>query len=251
MTMSLEQAGVTPVFYTAIVEDKKASAKAGRPIMVEQERVEYRFAGDRNFNPHFLAHEFHEMKNHEVITHAMRFPKEYQKFKETGGNEARGTPLQNLPGLTQIQLSTLKSLEVRSIEALASLEGRPLKNLGPGGHALKAQAQKYLSVGSGVTGLDTVLSEIAALKAQNEELSRIVAETRSSNEAAPETEAAGDEDDVLAAYDDVEAADPYAGIDDAALKDRIEQLAGSRPRGNPSRETLIGMLSDLEQGEAA
>lgn len=234
------QAGMTPIFYKAQVEDVLASREAGRPIFIDEERIEYRFASNRNFNFHDLAHGFHEEKNGEVITHAMRFPDAYKKFVETGGNEANGTPLQNLPGLTAIQLSTLKALSVFSIEALASLEGQGIKNLGPQGHALKQSAQKYLAAAGGRVDMKDVLAQLAAAQARNDELVRIVEASRPgpieyvSPEPATENEA---------------VSHPYFDLDDAALKDKIEALAGARPRGNPNKATLVGMLNDLEAAQ--
>lgn len=244
------QAGMTPIFYIAQVEDVLATREAGRPIIVDEERIEYRFAGNRNFNFHDLAHGFHEEKNGEVITHAMRFPDSYKKFKETGGNEANGTPLQNLPGLTAVQLSTLKALSVYTIESLASLEGQGIKNLGPQGHSLKQAAQKYLAAAGGRVGMTEVLAQLAASNARIEELSRMV--------AAGRPEPIGGIDSVIDVFDEPQpsiltgtgAIDPYDGVSDGELKDRIELAVGTRPKGNPSRATLIGILSDLEPVEA-
>lgn len=229
MAQTAENVSITPVFYTEVVEDKAATRKAGRPIMVEEERVEYRIAGNRNFVPHFQAHEFHEWQNGEEITHAMRWPNEYKHFKETGGNNSNGTPLQNLPGLTKVQLSTLKTLSVFSIEALANLEGRELKNLGPGGHEMKRSAQQFLAASAGRLDVNTVMQEMAALKAQNEQLTKIVGAVN----PAPVAEAPTEDD-------------PYILLSDEDLKARIKDMTGSGVRGQPSRATLVGMLKDLE-----
>lgn len=225
---------VTPVFYTEVVEDVNATREAGRPIMVEEDRVEYRIAGNRNFAPHFLAHEFHERVQGEDITHAMRWPAEYKRFKETGGNVAKGTPLQNLPGLTPVQTSTLKALSVFSIEALAGIEGRELKNLGPGGHEMKRAAQQFLDAAGGRLGMNEVMQEIAALRAQNDELSRIVGIQKPAPVEAEHVE-------------HIDAPDPYAELSDEDLKAKIKEKTGSGVRGpTPDRAVLIGMLKDLE-----
>ena len=229
-----EQAGMTPIFYNAQVEDVLASREAGRPIFVDEERIEYRFAGNRNFNFHDLAHGFHEEKNGEVITHAMRFPDHYRKFKETGGNEATGTPLQNLPGLTAVQLSTLKALSIFSIENLASLEGQNIKNLGPQGHALKQAAQKYLAAAGGRVDMKDVLAQIAALQARNDELVRMVQENR----PAP----IGSETIEPDSTDDPRT--------DEELKQAIFDAYGARPKGNPNRATLLNILSETPPSEA-
>lgn len=242
------QAGMTPIFYTAQVEDVLASREAGRPIFVDEERIEYRFASNRNFNFHDLAHGFHEERNGEVITHAMRFPDAYKKFKETGGNEASGTPLQNLPGLTAIQLSTLKALSVYTIEALASLEGQGVKNLGPQGHSLRQAAQKYLAAAGGRVEMTEVLAQLAALQARNDELAKIVEANRPGPIGAVEPEQPA----FVAEVDDVaetQVLNPYYTMEDSDLKDKIEALTGTRPRGNPNKATLVGMLTDLEAAQ--
>lgn len=247
-----ENASITPVFYTEVVQDVVATRLAGRPIMVEEDRVEYRIAGNRNFVPHFQAHEFHEWVEGEQVTHAMRWPNEYRKFKETGGNVSKGTPLQNLPGLTPVQISTLKALAVFSIEALASMEGRELKNLGPGGHSMKQAAQKYLSAAGGRTEMKTVMEELAALKAQNEELARIVAASRPEAVEQPVYTETSDPSwaEAAAAFDDApEVAEPYADKSDDELKADIKRLAGRGVPGQPNRATLVGMLKDLEASQ--
>lgn len=236
MAQTAENVQITPVFYTEIVEDKVASREAGRPIMREEERIEYRIAGNRSFNFHDLAHGFHETKNGETITHAMRFPAEYRKFKETGGNTASGTPLQNLPGLTPVQISTCKALSIYSIEALASVDGFMLKSLGPSGHKLKQAAEKYLGAAGGQIDATRIFAELEAVKAENERLARMVQGAR----PAPVDQTADSDPET------VEAEDAYAGIDDDGLKARITELTGQGVRGRPSRATLVNMLTELE-----
>lgn len=236
------------MFYTEVVEDVNASRLAGRPVMIEEDRIEYRIAGNRNFTPHVQAHEFHEWVDGVEVTHAMRWPDEYRKFKETGGNTAKGTPLENLPGLTPVQKSTLKALSVFSIEALANMEGRELKNLGPGGHEMKRSAQQYLDVGSGRVDMSAMLQEIAEVKAQNAELAKIVNANRPQAVEQPHEPVfpnpAEQEQDAL---DEVlETVDPYALMSDEDMKTLIKDKTGSGVRGQPSRQTLIGMLKDLE-----
>lgn len=235
MAQTAENVQITPVFYTEIVEDKVASREAGRPIMREEERIEYRIAGNRSFNFHDLAHGFHETKNGETITHAMRFPAEYRKFKETGGNTASGTPLQNLPGLTPVQISTCKALSIYSIEALASVDGFMLKSLGPSGHKLKQAAEKYLGAAGGQIDATRIFAELEAVKAENERLARMVQEGRpepvdQSDDPSPQEKS---------------VVNPLYDLSESELKDIIEELAGSRPRGNPNKATLVGMITDL------
>lgn len=240
----VKKEAIVPIFYTEQVEDVVQSRAAGRPVFVEQERIEYRMPARRDFNFHDLAHGFHQFsEDGEVITHAMRFPEAYRKFKETGGQSVSGIPVSNIPGITPVQLSTLKALSIYTVEAMAQLEGQALKNVGPGGHALKAAAQKYLDVSSGGANISEVMAEIAALKKQNEALAAAVA----ANQPRP----VSDFKDAPADDDATPADDKYAAMSADDLRAQITMITGKGVRGQPSRETLVGILRDIEAEASA
>jgi len=219
---------VVPFFYTATVQNEAKSKLAGRPIFDEVEMVEIRIAGDRNFNPHFPAHEMHVRQGDEEITYAMRWPDEYARFKNEETQVASGTPLEELTFLSAARRSELKALKIYTAEALAGLEGPNLKVLAGEGYKLKEQAQAYLDRANSFSGVSAIAAENAALR---ERLAAL--EARS---PAPEP---------------VVSTDPYEGLTDDELKDRIENLVGTRPKGNPNRATLTRMLDDTQAQEAA
>ena len=60
-----------------------------------------------------------------------------------------GTPLSELTFLSQGKRLELKALNIHTAEALASLDGGPLKMLGIGGREMKNQAAAYLAKAAG------------------------------------------------------------------------------------------------------
>jgi len=211
--MQNNDALVVPFFKSVAVEDEKASKKAGRPIFKDMEVVEIRIAGDRNFAPVFPAHSMWRRVDGDEITYADRWPDAYARFKEGQEQVAHGTPLSELPFLTEGKRQELRGLKVYTAEALASLDGKNLTNLGPKGREFKDQAAAYLERAKGVA-TDT------ALRARIEELEALVANGGGSSGAEDQSER-----DIL--------------------KAQIAEKTGAKPRGNPSVETLREMLAEL------
>lgn len=206
---------VVPFFKTVTQEDVAASKAEGRPIFKEMEVVEIRIAGDRNYAPVFPAHDIWVSDHGEPMTYAERFKDAYARFAEGREQVADGTPLSELPFLTEAKRATLRALKIYTAEALAGLNDNKIKSLGGDGHELKAQADAYLKAAKGGAQANAMAAEIETLRAQVAELS--------GKGDAPED---GEKE---------------------ALKAQIADLTGSRPRGNPSVETLREMLSDLKE----
>jgi len=228
---------VTPFFEVKAVKDEAASRTAGRPIFRNVEFVQVRIAGDRHYAPRFPAHTMWKRENGEVITYAQRWAEQYARFKADQEQIADGTPLSELPFLDEAQRATLKALRIYSAEALAALDGKPLKSLGMEGNKLKQKAKAYLE-----TARDTALStrqaeEISTLRA---ELDALRAQMLKGAALEPEPEDEG--------------AIEGSGLDaltDDDLKALIAERTGSRPRGNPSRATLLSMAAELGSERAA
>lgn len=222
--MQNDQSMCVPFFKADSVYMEAASKAEGRPIYKDVELVEIRIAGERNYTPTFPAHEVWKHINGEPVTYAQRFPKEYAMFAAGREQVADGTPLSELPFLTEGERATLRRLKVYTAEALATLEGANLKNLGPKAREFKSQAEAYLNRASGASQSVALAAEVEALKAQLAELS-----------AAPASASTLDN----------------SSEDEAAEKERIKSLiaeaTGSRPKGNPSLTTLQEMLADIKQ----
>jgi len=192
--------------------------------------VEVRFAGDRNKISVFPATAIcgevqDENGDTRKISYAERWSAQYQRFKAKAQQIAEGTPIDELPFLTQAKRAELKALSIYTAEALAALDGQPLKNLGQGGRDLKNQAQAYLDNATGSANVTKMAAEL-------EELRRTVAELRAEK--------------ITPNFDDSQ----FAPWTSDQIKDWIEEKIGERPKGNPSHATLVKRADEIAVGLA-
>lgn len=219
---------VIPIFKILTNKNDAKSREAGRPIFEDMEVVEVRFAGDRNKISVFPAlaecgEAQDEDGNTRKITYAERWSDQYKRFKAKQQQVAEGTPVDELPFLTQAKRAELKALSIYTAEALAALDGLPLKNLGQGGRDLKNQAQAYLDNAKGSADVVKMASKIADLEA-------LVAELRADKPATSTSE--------------------FQSWESDQIKDWIEQKIGERPKGNPSHATLVKRADEIALGLA-
>lgn len=238
--MSDRPEAVVPVFKTMSVKSEAKSKKEGRPIYEDVEICEIRFPGDRQRVVVQPAHHIWKWVDQpdggrEPLTYAMRFKEQYRRFKESRQQVQEGTPLEELPFLTQAKRLELRALSIYTAEALAGLEGNNLKALGLGGRELKTQAQAYLDKATGSAEVTELAAKNAALEQQVEELRKLV--------LAQQTPAAPQADETSS------SAFAEWSVDD--LKAYIENETGSKPRGNPSKATLVTMCDELEAAKQA
>ena len=150
----------------------------------------------------------------EEVTYADRWPDQYAQFKQGSSQTANGTPLEQAPFLNPSRIADLRALKIFSVEGLAQFDDRYISRLGGHGYRLKELAQEFLAKGFNIPAID-LQKQIAELTAR------------------------------LAM---VEASPAAAVIDadmrtDEELKQAIADKFGQRPRGNPSRQTLLSMLA--------
>jgi hypothetical protein len=220
------------------VLNEAKSKEANRPIYEDMEVCRIRMGGDRLQAPVFPA--WAEApgggENAEgyivPMTYAQKYAEQYRKFKAGEVQTKEGTPIEALTFLSAAKVKELKALNIYTAESLASLEGASLKSLGQGGLEWKTKAKAYLDNAAGSAVVVKQASEIEFLKQQIEELRKERAQWPAT-ERVTENLGYGDPDQ-------------EESKTDAELKDEIEQKTGSRPRGNPSRETLIKMIKDLD-----
>jgi len=226
-----QKAALVAIFKTHSVMNEAKSKTAGRPIYDDMEICEIRTAGDRQSIKVFPAHEVSHHDDEGVpITYAQRFNEQYLRFKDGNTQSQSGTPIEELPFLTQGKRLELKALHVHTAEALASLDGTPLKQLGLGGRELKNQAQAYLDTANKT-------ADVTKLASENELLRQQIADLRRDLTNAP----------VLVDDEPTQ----FEAMDDEQLKAFIADKSGSRPRGQPSHATLVRMAEELSQSEAA
>lgn len=224
---------VTPLFKHVSVEDIPASEREGRMVMKTIEAVEVRFAGSKLYSPVFPVDAMWKRQGHQIITYAERWADQYRAFLSGDEQRAAGTPLEMLRpyGITPAQLSLCRTLKVYSIESLHHLEGQELKNLQMNANPLKEMARSYMADRAGgansAAQIDELRAEVERLKA---------AQTIPPQEPSPDEVAA-----VIQSADD-----EYAALSNDEIKDRIKEKIGHRPAGNPSRETLVQSLRELQ-----
>jgi hypothetical protein len=223
---------IVPRFFVHTTPDAKATKEAGRPMFKDMECVEIRMAANKQTVAVFPAHDTWKWDEidgiRQPITYAMRFPDQYKRFKANEAQAMSGTPLEELPFLTQAKRSELKALSIYTAEALASLDGSPLKQLGMGGRELKNQAEAYLNRATDSAAVTRLAAEVEQLRA-----------ALAAAQQAP------------ASPEEAPVASPFNDMDDEALKEWIKDASGSRPRGNPSHETLVRMCDEINADLAA
>lgn len=222
------------------VPDPKATLKEGRPMFKTVELCDIRFSGDPLKKACFPAHEvepnatrlagkagtpFEGFTAGIPVTYAMLYSAQYKAFKAHEAQPVNGTPLSEAPFLTESRRRELRALDVHTIEALAALDGQPLKQIGVKGREDKNAAQAYLDRAHGTADVTALAAENANLKAQ---LAAALAGTQAPPQ--PEPEPTGDEFDAKS---------------DDELKVYISEATGSRPKGNPNRVTLLAAAREI------
>ncbi len=241
--MASEEDRLVVKFRADKIKNEAKTKQAGRPMFDDIELVEIRTAGDRNTVKVFPAHSMHrwtmnEDGEQEEQTYAQRWNEQYRRFRENRQQVQNGTPLSELPFLTEAKRAELGHLSIHTAETLAALDGQNLKTLGPGGRELKNQAQAYIDQASGSANVTQLASQVADLQAQ-------IAALTAAGTAAPELEQTADPVVPETSLDDFE------NSSEEELKVYIASITGARPRGTPSHETLVRMAREAAVQEAA
>lgn len=214
------------------------SREEGRPIFEDLEVCRIRMSGDRLQSPVFPAHaeapggyEDPETGLTRPVTYAEKYASQYKKFKAGEQQTKEGTPIEALPFLTPAKVKELKGVNVYTAEALADLDGQPLKTLGQGGREWKTQARAYLDNAAGSAQSIKQAQEIEFLR---EEIERLKKENVAKADAERVSSNLG--------YDDGEK--PIESMTDEELRQFIATKTGAKPHGKCSRETLLGMAQE-------
>jgi hypothetical protein len=163
-------------FRMQAVKQGGASEKAGRDIFKDEEYVWIRFPGDRT--KEVLRPVDLKGKNGHPPD-PVRWPNAWAAFKNSGVQVQEGTPLESFPLLGTSTVLNFKSLNVHTVEQLASVTDAVIHNLGTGALDLREKAKVWLKAAkdsSAVTSLQSELAkrdaDIAALREQIAELAK-------------------------------------------------------------------------------
>jgi hypothetical protein len=231
---------VVAIFKDHAVKDEAASAAAGRPIFKDIEIVELRFPGTKNWSPHPATEMSHwgidpVTGEQVIITYAERFARQYQQFKAHATQTKTGTPLQYAAFLTEARRAELRAQNIYTVEALASVDGQELKNLGHGGREMKNAAMEYLETTKLGSVSTQVQAELEALRAKNAAMEQDLAALKAAHQPDKASLPPTDEFDSLSLPE---------------LRDYITSNTGQPIMGTPNRKTLLRMAREAAPEKA-
>jgi hypothetical protein len=155
-------------FYLHSVRQGFESDKAGRDIFREEPYVWIRFAGDRT----------REIRRPIIEFDKERFERQWLAFERQQAVVHEGTPLEAWASVSKTTALNLKSLNIHTVEQLASVNDGLLMNLGTGATDLREKARVWLKAAADSATTMHLESElkkrdddIAMLRKQIEELS--------------------------------------------------------------------------------
>jgi hypothetical protein len=171
----------TVIFRNNASPNEALTKKEGRPIYDDMEVCDIFFPGMvKERVPTCRALDQADWIDDQIMgtkrarTYMEKYAEEYQAFKAGVAQSSSGTPIEELPFLTEGKRLELKhGLKIYTAEQLAGLDGGALKALGPGGREMAMQAQAYLDMakkGADATHLRDELADrdakLAAMQAQ-------------------------------------------------------------------------------------
>lgn len=218
-------------------KNEAKSKEAGRPIFDDVELCEIRSPGAKDVK-HFPAMAMSAggwvldpyTGEQKQITYAERFAKQYRQFKEHAAQTKTGTPLAQVPFLTEAGRATLRAMNVYTAEQLAAVDGQELKNLGPGARDWKNRAIEYIAQSRNNAPNMELQARLEAAEARNQVLEQDV-ETLRQRRAVAEAQ-----------FDD---------MTDDELRDFIRTHTGTVPVGQPAHKTLVRMAMEARPSKAA
>ncbi len=211
-------------FFMKSFELAAETAKAGRPIFEDREMIRIAFPGDNKREHVAPAHEMHYVSaQRRQMTYAERFADSYRAFKANEGEHLVGTPLAQLPFLTEARRAEFRAAGIKTAEQLAGLSDVTIKKLGMGVRDFVNQAKAYMKAADST-------SQVAAMQKQIDDLKAQLGRTR---EGAP-----------------LSAHDPFDGMERDDLFNMASD-AGLKPRADASAADLKALLLDAAKKKEA
>lgn len=229
---------ITPIFKWLKVTKDAKSELAGREVSEMQQVVEIKFAGDTRFSPVVPVDSMYRRIGNRVVTYAERWKEQYQAFLRGDKQEGEGTSIEELSayGATPEQISFCRAIKAYTVEAIHLMEGDNLKNLGMHRNSLKEMARRYMADRS--SG-ELAQRELADLRKQIEELKAARFDIPAAGDVTPDELA-----EIRAQADASLVVVDFETMSDDEIKGFLAEKAGSKPRGNPTRQTLISMAKE-------
>jgi hypothetical protein len=220
-------------FFMDAVEVPSESAKAGRPIFKDEEMIRIRIAGDKHSVLVAPAHSQSSIRDPNTnfrLSYAQLHSGPYEAFKKGVEFHGNGTPLSELPFLTESQRKELRALNIHTAEALASLDGTMLSRVGMQARPMKTQAEAYLERAAKSAGVSQLAAENEDLKARLARLEAMMAGNQAPLAMAPDPQ--------------VNKNSPFADWDGESIRTWLKENRGPTPGPNTSLGKLVKIADD-------
>lgn len=129
-----DESGVLGVFYNRPKKDEAETSRQGRPVFKTVPYVKINVPAD----PLSLVDRRVKDADKE------RWPVAWRAFEEGRSGSVSGTPIEEFPLLTTVQVAEMKAVGIRSVEMLAGVKDSGLKRLGADGRKLRERAAQWL-----------------------------------------------------------------------------------------------------------
>lgn len=103
----------------------------------------------------------------------MQYAQEFAAYEQGKDMQMSGTPIELLPGLAAGMADAFKAQYIYTIEQMATVSDMAMQKIGMGAGEIRTRAKNYLAGGS---------AELAALKAQLADATKLIAEMRAKME---------------------------------------------------------------------
>lgn len=166
--------GLYVEFSTRPVQQDFKSREAGRPIFEDVNFITIDFPGDKTKR---VDRPVRMEEEAGAPPDPVRFPRQWQAFKNQLEQTGDGMPITEWPPLTKSQALELKAMKIHTVEALAALPDSACSWLGS--RELRAKAKTWLESAAGHASesrlqaiVDQQDAQIAALKQQVEDMAQ-------------------------------------------------------------------------------
>lgn len=154
-------------FDTETIIDEEKSIEAGRTVYVDREYVKIIPVGDKHT---VICRPIRLEETNGVPPDNLRWPVQYNAFKNQQVQPQEGTPLEHWAPLTKSQVMNFKAVNVHTVEHLANVSDQNLNNLGMGARKFRDMAIKFIEDAKKGASSLKAQKEIDDLKTQVEAL---------------------------------------------------------------------------------
>lgn len=172
-------------FEMRAIHQEAESEAAGRPIYKDVPHIKIMFPGDKN---KLIYRPIKTISDQTGRSDPERFPRHWAAFQAQESHVNEGTPIEEWPPLTKSQAKELKSINIHTVEMLASLPDTALDGLGLGGRSLRDKSIEWLNAASQKNKqLKVLMDEVQDWKSKYESLQEQINELKALKES-PESD---------------------------------------------------------------